>query len=60
MNQLKSTSLGIGLPTTENERFFEQASNDFVGRIGQQPESRATDIGLRNLCKLIRLARRGY
>ena len=31
--------------TTENERFFEQAFNDFAGRIGQQPESRALDIG---------------
>jgi 2-polyprenyl-3-methyl-5-hydroxy-6-metoxy-1,4-benzoquinol methylase len=46
--------------TTENERFFEQAFDDFVGRIGQQPESRALDIGCGICANSIRLARRGY
>src|SRR5580698_6975199 len=46
--------------TTENEQFFEQAYDDFVKRIDQQPGSRALDIGCGICANSIRLARRGY
>jgi len=46
--------------TAENERFFEQAYDDFVSRIGQQPGSVALDIGCGICANSIRLARRGY
>lgn len=44
----------------ENERFFEQAFDDFVKRIGQQPGSYALDIGCGICANSLRLARRGY
>ena len=43
-----------------NERFFEQAYDDFVRRIDQPPGSRALDIGCGICANSIRLARRGY
>ncbi len=46
--------------TSQNERFFEQAYDDFVRRIGQPPDSRALDIGCGICANSIRLARRGY
>jgi 2-polyprenyl-3-methyl-5-hydroxy-6-metoxy-1,4-benzoquinol methylase len=46
--------------TVENEQFFEQAYDDFVGRIGQRAESTALDIGCGICANSIRLARRGY
>jgi 2-polyprenyl-3-methyl-5-hydroxy-6-metoxy-1,4-benzoquinol methylase len=46
--------------TVENERFFEQAYDDFVRRIGQRAGSRALDIGCGICANSIRLARRGY
>jgi 2-polyprenyl-3-methyl-5-hydroxy-6-metoxy-1,4-benzoquinol methylase len=46
--------------TAENERFFEQAYDDFVRRIRQQPDSRALDIGCGICANSIRLARRDY
>lgn len=46
--------------TSQNERFFEQAYDDFVRRIGQPPNSRALDIGCGICANSIRLARRGY
>jgi 2-polyprenyl-3-methyl-5-hydroxy-6-metoxy-1,4-benzoquinol methylase len=44
----------------ENERFFEQAYDDLVKRIGQPPGARALDIGCGICANSIRLARRGY
>jgi len=44
----------------ENERFFEQAYDDFVRRIDQSPGSRALDVGCGICANSIRLARRGY
>jgi 2-polyprenyl-3-methyl-5-hydroxy-6-metoxy-1,4-benzoquinol methylase len=44
----------------ENERFFEQAFDDFVRRIGQPRGSRALDIGCGICANSIRLAHRGY
>ena len=44
----------------ENEQFFEQAYDDFVGRLGQPPGSRALDIGCGICANSLRLARRGY
>jgi len=46
--------------SSENERFFEQAYEDFVGRLGQPPGSRALDIGCGICANSLRLARRGY
>ena len=46
--------------TDRNERFFEQAYDDFVKRIGQSRGSRALDIGCGICANSIRLARRGY
>ena len=46
--------------TAENEQFFEQAYDDFVRRIGQQPGAHALDIGCGICANSIRLARRGY
>ena len=43
-----------------NERFFEQAYDDFVRRIDQPPGSHALDIGCGICANSIRLARRGY
>ena len=43
-----------------NERFFEQAYDDFVRRIDQPPGSRALDIGCGICANSIRLAHRGY
>ncbi len=44
----------------ENERFFEQAFDDFVRRVSQRPGSSALDIGCGICANSIRLARRGY
>jgi 2-polyprenyl-3-methyl-5-hydroxy-6-metoxy-1,4-benzoquinol methylase len=46
--------------TAENERFFEEAYDDFVRRIGQPPGSRALDIGCGICANSIRIARRAY
>jgi len=46
--------------TAENERFFEQAYDNFVSRIGQCSDSFALDIGCGICANSIRLARRGY
>jgi 2-polyprenyl-3-methyl-5-hydroxy-6-metoxy-1,4-benzoquinol methylase len=43
-----------------NERFFEQAYDDFVKRIDQPPGSDALDIGCGICANSLRLARRGY
>ena len=44
----------------DNERFFEQAYDRFVGAIAQKPGSLALDIGCGLCANSIRLARRGY
>jgi len=46
--------------TAGNERFFEQAYDDLVSRIGQRPNSLALDIGCGICANSVRLARRGY
>jgi 2-polyprenyl-3-methyl-5-hydroxy-6-metoxy-1,4-benzoquinol methylase len=46
--------------TGENERFFEQAYDDLVGRLGQPSGSLALDVGCGICANSIRLARRGY
>ncbi len=46
--------------TVENERFFEQAYDNFVGRLGLPTDSRALDIGCGICANSIRLARRGF
>jgi len=46
--------------TAENERFFEQAYDDFVRFIDQPPGSRALDIGCGICANSVRLAKRGY
>jgi 2-polyprenyl-3-methyl-5-hydroxy-6-metoxy-1,4-benzoquinol methylase len=43
-----------------NERFFEQAYDDLVRRIGKLPGGRALDIGCGICANSMRLARRGY
>ena len=43
-----------------NERFYEQAYDDFVGRLDQPTGSAALDIGCGICANSIRLARRGY
>lgn len=43
-----------------NERFFEQAYDDLVGRIGNLSGKRALDIGCGICANSMRLARRGY
>ena len=43
-----------------NERFFEEAYDEFVRRLGQPLRSRALDIGCGICANSIRFARRGY
>lgn len=45
---------------SENERFFEQAYDDFVRRLGLPAGSQALDIGCGICANSIRLARHGY